>query len=136
MAAAAAEVAAAAEAAQAAEPAAAASVVALALAAPLLRRWHARDAARHGAVAAGARPAHLTRHHAISLAGLAHDPANLLSRTPHSLRLPHWLADDERVCSNSYQDIRWCPAQKPGPQNVRRLPTIEHGGNRISVRPR
>ena len=50
-----AEVAVAAEAARAAGPAAAASVVALALAAPSLRRWHAQGAAHRGAAVACAR---------------------------------------------------------------------------------
>jgi hypothetical protein len=107
----------AAEAAQAAGPAAAASVVALALAVPLLRRWHAQGAAHHGAVAAGARqPRSLTvyRQVAISLAGLGNDPADLLFLLRRSLRPAGQLADGERVCSNLFEEGRSSSAHKSG----------------------
>jgi hypothetical protein len=134
----AAEVAVAAEAVQAAEPAAAASValvVALALAAPLLRRWHAQDAAHHGAAAAGARRQRLltvSRQVAISSAGLANDPADLPFLLRRSLHLAGQLADGERVCSNLFEDGRWSSSGRARP-SVRRAPATGHDGNRIRV---
>ena len=101
------EVAAAAEVAQAAEPAAAASVAALALAVALLRRWHAQGAAHHGATAAFARKQRsltVYRQIAISLAGLANDPANLLFLLRRSPGPASQLADGERVCSNLFEE--------------------------------
>ena len=132
----------AAEAVRAAGPAAAASVVALALAAPLLRRWHAQGAAHHGVAVAGARRwRFLTRHRqvVISLAGFASDPANLLSSPRGWFRPAPQLADGERVCSNLFEEgkslkkaSRTRRTDRAAPSG-RRAPAIGHDGNRIRV---
>jgi hypothetical protein len=100
-------------------------------------RWHAQGAAHHGAAAAGARRQRsltVFRQVAISLAGFANDPANLLfllRRSPHPAGR---LADGERVCSNLFEEARWSSsAHKSSRPRVRRAPAIGHDGNRIRV---
>jgi hypothetical protein len=84
----------------------------------LLRRWHAQGAAHHGATAAFARKQRsltVYRQIAISLAGLANDPANLLFLLRRSPGPASQLADGERVCSNLFEKGGRAQRTKLGP---------------------
>ena len=90
-----------------------------------------------GAAAAGARWQRFLivyRHAAISLAGLAIDPANLLLLLQRSPHLAGQLAGGERVCSNLFEEGQWAPGTQVG-QGERFAVRLrsEMTGNRISV---
>jgi hypothetical protein len=93
---------------------------------------------RHGAAAAGARRQHsltVCRRVAISLAGLANDPANLLFLLQRSLRPAGQLADGERVCSNlSEEEGLWSSSlHKSGQAKRSSRAGNRDDGNRIGV---